>query len=138
MMPMISAGVLVDSRRASEFAEHGYKRRPEQAPAFQIIQERAYGEIHRGQEAILQLVEIIDVRVPILSVRLIERVVDQRERHAGLGKPACKNRLLAPQVVAIPLAHWSCLAAQIECAGRLPADQNLLRLLKILVEPHAG
>ena len=107
------------------------------SPALSAVK-RADGEVHRRQQAILHQVEVVLVRVPILAALLVQRVVEQRERHARLGEPTREDCLLAPEMVAVTLALAQRFTAEVEGSARHAAREHLERVPVILVETAHG
>src|SRR5262245_58298855 len=64
MLPMITARILVDSRRAAKFTHHQQQRSLRQSALCQVFEQRRDAAIKRRQELTLQFAEIILVCVP--------------------------------------------------------------------------
>ena len=88
-VPMISARVRVDFWGSAKLSVHGDQRGVQEAPLFEIVEKSAHCEVHRWKQYILHEVEVIFMGVPVLSVVLVERVVDEGEWYAGFGEASC-------------------------------------------------
>ena len=92
--PVVAAGVLVDLRRAAELAGADDDRAVQHAAVVEVLDQGRQRLIEVRQQAGLQGVEVLAVRVPAADA-------DGDEADAGLDQPASRERALAERVRAV-------------------------------------
>ena len=106
----------------------------QQAALVQVVEQRREGPVELRQQAVLQAVEVVAVRVPAAAAlaQLVEFLValpeDGDERHARLDQPPGQQHRHGVDARAVPLADRLRLGAQVERGLRLPRRQQRERL----------
>src|SRR5262249_14266395 len=102
--PVVAAGVLVQLRRPPELATPDDERLVEEAAAMQVVERGRQAAVEVRQRVVLQTVEAVLVRVPVLQVVDVRRVpVDRDQRHARLDQATGQQARLPEVVSAVAL-----------------------------------
>ena len=114
---MIAALLAINSRRPAKLAHPDDQRRVQQAALIQVFQQGCPGGVeHLAQ--LLDLLEVLSVRVPGVAARrgVVERHFD--EWHAALHQSAGQKATLAEQIAAVAVAELGIFFIQVKCLGR--------------------
>ena len=91
LRPVLAAALAVDLRRAAEFAHDDDERFFQQAAAGEVVEQGADGGVGRRGEAVLQVREVVLVRVPDgRIVRAFVVPIDRDELHARFEQPPAR------------------------------------------------
>ena len=114
LRPMLAAAVGPDDpRRAAEFADPDDQRFVEQAASIQVVEQGGETLVGRGHQAVLELIEIVAVRIPeVLSVVV---PVDRHQADARLDEPARQQQALAVDVPAVAVAESGVFPIELKC-----------------------
>ena len=96
--PVVASRLGVDPRRAPHFAHHDHQRVVQQAPLFEVGDQRGERLVGRGDQVPLQTGEAVEVHVP-------PRGVDADEPATRLDQPPAQQRALTDLCHAVRLAN---------------------------------
>ena len=104
----------------------------------QVVEQGREGPVELRQQAVLQAVEVVAVRVPAAAA-LAQRVEflvalpeDRHERHAGLDQPPGQQHRHGVDARAVARPHRLRFGAEVEGGLRLPRRQQRERLVLVL------
>ena len=107
---MVAASVVVDLRRAAEFAKQHHQSVFEQAPLRQIIEECRNALIERRQQLVPQPWKDVAVTVPVLHMA----DVGLHDGHPDFDQSTCEKQRLSRHVPAVAIANLIGFAVQFE------------------------
>src|SRR5262249_45013166 len=112
-------GGVRDARRAAELAHPDDERLIEQAALGKVLDQGGEDTVGVRQEAILETVEVVAMRVPAVARRVTDGlgVVDGDEADAGLDEAAGEEARLAVRGAAVLVARTRRLFGEVEGAA---------------------
>ena len=131
MRPVLAAAAADDPRRAAELADPDDERLIEQAATVQVVEQRREPLVGRGHQAVLELIEVVAVRVP--EVLAVVVPVDRHQADARLDQPTRQQEALTVDVPPIAVAEPRAFPIDREGPARLGRDEAVERFLLIAV-----
>ena len=132
----------VDLGRAAEFGDGHHQRLVQQPALVQVFDQGRKTDVEHRAKHVLQPVGVLRVRVPqrIVDGRVarIARPADVHQPHAGLDQPPGQQHALPPAVLAVALADFVRLVADLEGLARLARGQQAEGGLANVVEVAHG
>jgi hypothetical protein len=140
--PGTPARTAIDLRRAAEIGEEYHQRFAQRAAIGEILEQGRRAAIEYGEQAVLQPVEIVAVRIPHVpraAIEIARRTTNLNDAHAGFRQPACEQQALAAQMVAVRFPDFWIFSLQVVGVLHCRTEQDVLgERLKVLKTLEIG